>query len=603
MRPFRNRPGSGFDPGRWPPLVSGNGRLKMLVGNRRTSVVGLAFWSALSGLTESAIVVVIVQLAANVARGATSTKVSLVNLHVSPGKLFLIATGLIVVRILLQFPLSILPARISSDVQSRLRRELFSVFTHASWEVQASDKEGYLQETLTGQVALAVNGALQMSALIISTIAFIILMSTAVALNAIAAGVIFVASIALFTVLRPLNTLAENIARELSRAQLAFAGGVSESGRVAEEAHVFRVGEAQERAIDRLIAAAQRLYFRSALVTRLAPALYQSSVLLVLVGALFILYKEGASHFATLGGLVLVVYRAGAYGQAIQSAYQTLRTSLPFVDRLRDTARRYAASTPPEGTEPLGPVTSVAFDGVTFGYVPERPVLKDISFRVDAGEAVGIVGPSGAGKSTLIQILLALRVPQGGRYLVNGTPAETLRREDWYSRISYVPQQPRLLHASVAENIRFMRDIDDAEVRRAAELARIDEDIAGWADGYDTMVGPRVDAVSGGQQQRICLARALAGRPTVLVLDEPTSALDPQSERLIQASLESLRHEMTLFIIAHRMSTLDICDRVMVIVDGRLAAFDTTDLLRESNPYYRSASLLAAGAPEGGILP
>jgi ABC-type multidrug transport system fused ATPase/permease subunit len=123
-----------------------------------------------------------------------------------------------------------------------------------------------------------------------------------------------------------------------------------------------------------------------------------------------------------------------------------------------------------------------------------------------------------------------------------------------------------------------------------------------WSDGYETIIGPRADAVSGGQQQRICLARALAARPEVLVLDEPTSALDPHSETLIQESLSGLRHELTVFVIAHRMSTLDICDRVMVIVDGRLVAFEATDLLQRNNSYYRSASVIAAGA-SGGTLP
>ena len=125
--------------------------------------------------------------------------------------------------------------------------------------------------------------------------------------------------------------------------------------------------------------------------------------------------------------------------------------------------------------------------------------------------------------------------------------------------------------------------IDEA-VERAGRLARIHDDVVCWPQGYDTVVGPRADAVSGGQQQRICLARALAARPEVLVLDEPTSALDPTSERLIQESLTALKHELTLFIVAHRLSTLDICDRVMVIVDGRLAAFDTTASCRRTAP-------------------
>jgi ABC-type multidrug transport system fused ATPase/permease subunit len=124
----------------------------------------------------------------------------------------------------------------------------------------------------------------------------------------------------------------------------------------------------------------------------------------------------------------------------------------------------------------------------------------------------------------------------------------------------------------------------------------------GWSAGYNTIIGPRADAVSGGQKQRICLARALAAEPQVLVLDEPTSALDPQSESLIGTSLSTLRHELTLFVVAHRMSTLDICDRVMVIVDGKLVAFDTKALLEVENPYYREASAIAAGSPGGGLL-
>jgi ATP-binding cassette, subfamily B, bacterial len=218
-----------------------------------------------------------------------------------------------------------------------------------------------------------------------------------------------------------------------------------------------------------------------------------------------------------------------------------------------------------------------------------------VSFEVREGEAIGVVGPSGAGKSTLVQILLGLRPPGSGRYFVNGKPAEQYRRADWHTAISYVSQEPRLQHASVAENIRFYRDISDADVERAARLARIHEDIVSWDAGYDTIVGPRADAVSGGQQQRICLARALASRPAVLVLDEPTSALDPQSEALIGQSLFELKENLTLFIVAHRMSTLEMCTRVMVIVDGRLVGFDTREQLQRENPYYRQASELAVG--------
>jgi ABC-type multidrug transport system fused ATPase/permease subunit len=159
-----------------------------------------------------------------------------------------------------------------------------------------------------------------------------------------------------------------------------------------------------------------------------------------------------------------------------------------------------------------------------------------------------------------------------------------------------------LIHASVADNIRYFRAVDDAAVERAARLARIHDDIMTWSSGYATVIGPRADAVSGGQQQRICIARALVADPDVLVLDEPTSALDPRSESLLQESLVALKQGLTLFIIAHRMSTLDICDRVIVLSAGRVEAFDTAVHLRQDNSYYRHALALSGGAPERGSL-
>jgi ABC-type multidrug transport system fused ATPase/permease subunit len=566
-------------------------------------MVALAACSTASGIVEVGLIALIAQIATTAAKGhANHAKLGLVHLNASPKTLFIAAFILAIARALLQLPLALLPARISAGVQSRLRRELFGVFTRASWEKQSADREGHLQEILTGQVSQATGAAMQATALVISAFSFVVLMISAVLFNWVAALVILAAAALLFGMLRPLNVIAVRLARELSRAQLEYAGGISEAGRVAEETHVFGAGEAQRKRVGALIDTAQALFYRSTFVNRLSPSLYQSAIFLILVGGLAALYYAGPGHFASLGAVVLLIIRAGSFGQQVQGSYQGLRTSLPYVDRLQGAARRYEDSIPPDGHVSLPQVASIAFEDVSFGYRPGRPVLKRISFEVPTGEAVGIIGPSGAGKSTLIQILLQLRLADEGRYLVNGVPVQDFVRADWYRRVSYVPQQPRLLHATVAENIRFLRALDDEAVERAGRLARIHDEIMSWPEGYQTIVGPRMDAVSGGQQQRICLARALAARPEVLVLDEPTSALDPHSERLIQDSLSGLRHDMTLFIIAHRLSTLDICDRVMVIDNGSLAAFDTTELLQQNSSYYRSASLLATAAP-GGQLP
>ena len=331
---------------------------------------------------------------------------------------------------------------------------------------------------------------------------------------------------------------------------------------------------------------------------RLGPSLYQSFIYVFLAAGLGLLALINAHHIALLGAVILLLIRAGIYGQEIQANYQGLLQTLPYVDRVQRAMERYASSARPTGGEPLRSIRTLAFDGVSFAYEPGQPVLREIAFEITSGEAIGIIGPSGAGKSTLVQLLLGLRNPTSGRYLINGTPSEQFERKDWHRLVAYVPQSPQLLHATVAENIRFLRDIDDEAVRHAARLAGIDNEIMAWPDGYETVVGPRANAISGGQQQRICLARALAARPQMLVLDEPTSALDPHSELLIRESLHGLRHELTLFVVAHRLSTFDLCERIMVILDGRLEAFGTPESLQSTNIYYRSAMQIAVGATD-----
>lgn len=572
-------------------------RLDLLIGNRRGLIALLAICSVLSGFAEAATLALVAELAASVVGGAHqgthNHALSLFSIHGSPGTLIPVAFAFCGLRLLFQLPLSMLPARIAAQVMARLRGELFDAFSRASWTVQSQGREGNLQEIMTNQVAQAVSGVAGTTGLITSSLQFIVLMAFAFKLNALAAVIVGALTVVLFMLLRPLRKRGGRYAHALSHAQVAYAGGIAESNRLAEETHVFGAGAVQRERIGKAIGESKHWFFRAQVLGRLVANVYQSLIYMLLVAGIGALYLIGGNHAGSLGGVVLVLLRAGMAGQLIQGSYQTLVQAIPFVERAQETLAGFRESVERDDGQPLSAIDTVGFEAVTFAYRPESPVLKDINFTVRGGEAIGIVGPSGAGKSTLVQLLLRLRRPVDGQYLINGVPAESFAREDWYNRVSYVPQEPRLLHATVADNIRFFRDLDQAQVERAASMARIHDDIVGWPEGYATIVGPRADAVSGGQQQRICLARALAAEPDVLVLDEPTSALDPESEAFISASLKAIRSQLTLFIVAHRMSTLEMCDRVMVIVDGRMAGFDTKTVLQRDNPYYRHASQLA----------
>ena len=177
---------------------------------------------------------------------------------------------------------------------------------------------------------------------------------------------------------------------------------------------------------------------------------------------------------------------------------------------------------------------------------------------------------------------------------MGGTELRDVSRSWWSGRVAFMAQDALLFTGTVAENIRFFRDgIDDEALRTAARQANVLGDIEALPRGFDTHLGERGTQLSGGQRQRLSIARALAGRPELLVLDEPTSALDGRSEALIRDTMAALKGAVTVVVIAHRMSTLDICDRIMVIEDGRLTGFGTPAALHDDSSFYQGAMALA----------
>lgn len=578
-----------------PSAVSAGGFTRgfgSLLGRSRSRAVLLVLSSSAMGLCEAAVLAVVARAATSLANGSRAVDASIgpFHTHTTLTRLLLAGAAIALLRLLLSVPTSILGARITADVQSTLLHGLYDTFSRASWSVKSTDLEGHLQELMTNQVTQAVTGAWYATLFLTNLFAFLALVAAALVINPLAATIVVALSAVLFVVMRPLSRAGSRGARDLSAAQLAQAGGVSEATRVAEETQVFGVADAQRTRVGAFIDRNSELLFRTQLAIRLVPSAYQGAVYLLLVGGLAAIYGVDKTGLASLGAVVLLLVRAGTYGNLTQNAYQVVRQTLPFAERIRAAQEAYADGAMSQGSLAFASLEHLSFRDVSFAYPGGKPVLEHVSFDVERNETIGIIGPSGAGKSTLAQVLLRLREPSEGAYLVNGESAADLRLADWTARVAYVPQTPQLIYASAADNIRFFRELDDAAVEQAARLARIHDDIVGWSDGYDTIVGPRASAVSVGQAQRICLARALASKPEILLLDEPTSALDPTSERLVQESLTALQGNLTLFLIAHRMSTLDICDRVMVVLDGRLDAFEPFDSLRVRSAYYRSAT-------------
>lgn len=231
----------------------------------------------------------------------------------------------------------------------------------------------------------------------------------------------------------------------------------------------------------------------------------------------------------------------------------------------------------------------VAFDHVTFGYRPDRLLLRELSFEIPAGSSVAIVGESGAGKSTLLSLIAGLYVPQAGRILIDGRDVGTLGSGALRRTIGVVLQNPHLFNATLEENIRIGRwDASAEDVRRAARLAHADDFIRRLPEGYATPVHRAGAAFSGGQVQRIAIARALVGRPKLLLLDEATGNLDAQTEQALWTALSESDLECTRVFVTHRMSTTRQTDRILVLDEGEITEDGTfDDLLRRRGPFYR----------------
>jgi ABC-type multidrug transport system fused ATPase/permease subunit len=587
--------------GNAPRARSGLRRLRPFLGWHRGLLIALVVSSLASGAFEAGILALVAQIATALVNGDTRVVGDIGPFHIEAGlgPLLAVAVGLAVMRLVVAVAVAYFPARISAEAQGSLRNDLFSAFGESSWAVQAEEREGHLQELMTSHVIQASEGVFYAAWFVSAAVTFLALVIAALFLSIVAALVVIAAAGTLYFVLRPLNNVGLHYAQGLSRAGLDYASGINEAVGLAEETQVFGVGRAQRRRQEGLVERARSFYFRTQFVTRLVHGTYQGSVILLLIGGLAGLYLAGAGRIALLGAVVLMLVRSASYGQQAQGSYQQVLQASPFFDRLRAAEVRYRAGVPKAGDQPLPKPVSLGFEQVSFGYRVGEQVLSEVTFAVSAGESIGIVGPSGTGKSTMLQLLLRLREPTSGKFVINGEPVTEISLEEWHRHVAYVPQEPRLLHATVADNIRFLREIDDAAVERAARLAHIHEDIVTWPQEYETVIGQRADAISGGQRQRVCIARALADDPEILVLDEPTSALDLRSESLVQESLAGLRGTLTLFIVAHRPSMLSVCDELMVLLDGHLKAFGPTAEIERTKSFYRTTAPVTVDTRNG----
>lgn len=572
---------------------AGQSPAQFVTRGRRRAIASLALTAFVGGLAEALFLIAVTRAAFAITAGRDEVGI-VAGIFLNLNLTLVLALVVVVVRLALAVFAGWQSSNMMARASAEIRSKMAEAFLNASWSVQQEERSGSLQELLTtfsAQVTAMVGAVGQ---IFLSGANLAAMIGLAIAVDPPGAVVLVVSVAALASLLRPLRAAVRRRAQAATVASMEFAISLNEVSQLGMELHVFHVQDEAKRRVDRLIENTREKSRRLTFAAGLASPLYSGLAYVALLGALAVVAASNSADLTSLGAVMLVMLRSLSYGQALQNAYTGVSASTPAVARLQERLRFYHEGRRHHGGVSVGSIGSIRADDVSFRYVENQPVLRNVSFTVEPREIVGIVGPSGGGKSTLVQLLLGLRDPDHGTIRTDGRDIREFDRTEWARKVTFVPQAAHLIAGTISDNIRFLRsNVGEADIERAARLAHLHEDIAGFPEGYQRQVGEHGGHLSGGQQQRLCIARALVENPDVLILDEPTSALDVRSEHLIRTTLLGLKERMTVIVIAHRLSTLDICDRIMVIQNGELKGFDAPAMLEKTNEFYREALVLS----------
>ena len=525
--------------------------------------------SVIASGAESIVLVMVVRAAVHTIDSGRSSTIPLLP-DSSPGWMLGIAAVAALLVIALHWILASITATLATRVQVAVRSACIQSYVRAEWWRQANEGSASLQEMVGVLAPEATQLTIAMTASFSAVVSLVVLVAVALIVSPVVTVFVVLFGLMVFGVLRPLMHRFRRLAGAHIQSNGSYQAEVARTTALTMELKVFGV---QERTTERLLAvdahAAHDLE-RLRRSGRFSRSIYRDLAMLALVGAVFAMHSIDTLDITALGAVVLLVVRAVQGAQNVFEASTWVREVHPAMTELQ---RRISELT--DAVEVRGDVVVDRFEhlelrDVTYHYGTEGAALDGVSLTITAGEMIGVVGPSGGGKSTLTQMLVGLRPPTSGTVTINGHDIRSLSLASLSKLVSLVPQEPELVEASILENIIFWRDgITRADAEHAARAAHVYDEITSLAAGFDTVLGPGGKGLSGGQKQRIAIARALAGRPALLVLDEPTSALDAVSESLVRESLEEMKGRVTVVVVAHRTTTVQVCDRLVRVENGR----------------------------------
>ncbi len=493
-----------------------------------------------------------------------------------------LAFGLIAMSNLLAFVVTWLSARLSWSVWRRLSAAIFGTYLEKPYEFFFNVHSSVVVKNVVAETERFANQVFLPSLILLARIIVtLVVVLLVVAVDpTVSLGIIAVLALLYVAVYRQLQ------GRVRSSSEVAFGARERITGIATETVagvRELRMLGCEEYFSDRLRQSTQTLarqYVYANVVSVMPRYVIETAAFALILGvAVYLTHKLGGWQTAAplLAFYVFCAYRLLPQFQQIYFNAMMVLQNGRVVEALAEllaTATEHHPAPRVETTTDLRP--PIRLSRVTYRYPGTRAVvLEDASMEIPSRATVGLVGATGSGKSTIIDLIAGLLLPQQGTIDLNGTPLTAQRAPQWRTRIGYVPQVPYLLDDTIRRNIAFGlpdEQISQQGVERAARLADIHGFIAGLPQGYDTVVGERGVRLSGGQRQRLVIARALYRDPEVLIFDEATSALDQETEQAVMEAIRTLAHQKTLLIISHRPATLQGCDLVYEVAEGRITA-------------------------------
>lgn len=553
--------------------------------------------SAIAALAELGTLAILATATSLIGDRAGSYELSFAGISatISVGQLLIIAGVLVLVRGVLNLLDTYLGAALGSRYEFDKRSSVLDAFLGSSWPMQSQQRSNEVQDVITGAVGYGRIGLKSLASALSSLASAVVMLLGALTVSWVATLAAIGLALLLSLALQPIVRRSKIVGSSVRDTSLQYVGTLGETVNMAREIRLADVGLDFASRLAGISDRIRTLRTREQMLIGAAPTIFEMGAVLIVLSGLGALHLLDAGNTTRFLAMLLVLLRASQYGRSLQGSYHQVKSSLPYLEMVDEREAALRAAAPAPGLVEVNEFERIELQNVSYTYDSDHAAVVDIDLTIHRGEVIGLIGPSGSGKSTIVELLLGLRVPTVGSVLVNGSDLRDAHASSWYRLTGLVTQEPQLIEGDLSDNIRFFRDtITDDDIDRAVEASGLSRDLSTLPDGLRTVIGPRSSGLSGGQRQRLSIARVLAARPQFLVLDEPTSALDVHAEAVITETLERLKGSVTIVVVAHRLSTLRVCDKVLVLRDGRAEAFASRADLERDNEYYNSAIQLAA---------